>query len=150
MEPSPALLRLLADAVLLVHAAVVVFVVGGLLAVPLGVHAGWPWVRSRVFRGLHLLAIGVVAAQAWLGAICPLTVLENALRRAAGDAPYAASFIEHWVSRLLYHDLPPAVFTAAYTAFLAAVAAAWWRWPPRAGAGNARTSLPSAAPGARP
>jgi hypothetical protein len=132
--PAPVLLAL-ADAVLLLHAAVVAFVVLGLPAIVLGNLAGGRWadlVNRRLWRGLHLLAIAVVAAQAWLGRLCPLTSLEMALREAAGAPAYGGSFVAHWVQALLYWALPPWVFVAAYSAFLAAVAWAWWRWPPAA------------------
>lgn len=129
MDPATALL--LADALLLLHAGIVLFVVLGLPAVVLGNLRGWSWVNRRRWRLAHLAAIGVVALQAWLGQICPLTTWEMALRAQAGQAVYGGSFVAHWVGRLLYWDLPPWVFVLAYTAFGAAVAAAWWRWPPR-------------------
>ena len=123
--------RLLADTVLLLHAAVVVFVVGGLLAVVLGGWRRWAWVRGRGFRVAHLVAIVVVVLQAWLGQACPLTTLETWLRVQAGAGGYGGGFIEHWVSRLLYWDAPPWAFTLAYTAFGALVVLAWRAWPPR-------------------
>ena len=82
-------------------------------------------------RRLPLAAIAVVVAQAWLGIVCPLTTLENALRVKAGGTGYETSFIEHWITRLLYYDAPAWVFTAAYTLFGLTVVAAWWRFPPR-------------------
>lgn len=128
---SPALLQFAADAVLVAHFALVVFVVGGLPLILVGNRCGWAWVNSFGFRIAHLAAIAVVVAEAWLGISCPLTTLENALRAAAGSEAYARSFVEHWVQRLLYHDAPAWVFIAAYTAFGLLVAAAWWRYPPR-------------------
>ncbi|HUF62990.1 MAG TPA: DUF2784 family protein, partial [Verrucomicrobiales bacterium] len=62
--------QLLADAVLLLHFAIVLFVVGGLVFVVVGNFRRWPWVNSLWFRFAHLAAIGVVVAQAWLGKIC--------------------------------------------------------------------------------
>jgi uncharacterized protein DUF2784 len=124
--------QLLADAVLAIHFAVVLFVIGGLAAIVVGNFRGWQLVNRWWFRGAHLAAIGVVVAQAWLGIVCPLTTLENALRVKAGGIGYETSFIEHWVTRLLYYDAPAWVFTAAYTLFGLAVVAAWWRFPPRA------------------
>jgi len=121
----------LADAVLLVHLAVVLFVVGGLVAVFVGNGLGWRWVNTRRFRCLHLLAIGVVVVQAWLGATCPLTSLESWLRLRSGQPGYASGFIQHWVHRVLFYEAPPWVFTALYTGFGALVGVAWWRFPPR-------------------
>jgi hypothetical protein len=125
--------RLLADAVLLLHAAVVVFVVGGLLAVVLGGWRQWAWVRRPGFRVAHGAAIAVVVLQAWLGQDCPLTTLESWLRQQAGAAGYGSGFMAHWVSRWLYWDAPPWVFVVAYTLFGVGVVLAWRAWPPRRG-----------------
>ena len=122
---------LLADAVLLLHVLVAAFVVGGLVLVLAGNWRGWPWVNAWWFRLAHLAAIAVVAAQAWLGWICPLTTLEMALRARAGQAVYGGGFIAHWLSRLLYYEAPAWAFTLAYSVFGAAVLLAWWRFPPR-------------------
>ncbi|WP_296495382.1 DUF2784 domain-containing protein [Rhodoferax sp.] len=122
--------RLLADATLLLHFAVVVFVVGGLILVLLGNRLRWRWVNALLFRVAHLVAVGVVVVQAWLGELCPLTVLESWLREQAGEAPYTASFIEHWVQRVLYYEAPLWVFTLLYSVFGLLVAAAWWYFPP--------------------
>lgn len=127
---SPASYALLADAVLALHAAIVLFVVGGLLYVLLGHRRDWPGARSLRLRLAHGLAIGVVVAQAWLGQLCPLTVLEMWLRRQAGQAAYGESFVAHWLGRLLYWDAPGWVFIAAYTLFGLVVLAVWWWLPP--------------------
>jgi polyferredoxin len=128
---SPLGYRLLADLVLGVHVAFVAFVVCGLVAIVYGGFRGVRWTRGRRFRILHLLAIGVVAAQAWAGLICPLTTLEMALRARAGEAVYRGSFIAHWLERLLYFDAPAWVFVLVYTAFGALVAGTWWWFPPQ-------------------
>jgi len=124
------LLVTLADVVLLLHVLVVLFIVGSWLLIALGGVRRWQWVRNPWFRLGHLLAIGLVATQAWLGMVCPLTTLEMALRMAAGERTYAGSFIAHWLGRLLYYQAPPWVFALVYTAFGALVAGAWWLVPP--------------------
>lgn len=123
--------HLLADAVLLLHFGVIVFVVGGLVLVLAGNLAGWQWVNDLGFRLAHLAAIGAVVAQAWLGRLCPLTTLESWLRAQAGSVGYSSSFVEHWVQRLVYYEAPFRVFTLAYTLFGLLVLAAWWYFPPR-------------------
>ncbi len=127
---SPALAALLADALLVLHWAVVLFVVGGWLWVLIGWRRGWLLARSLAFRLAHLAAIGVVAAQAWLGRLCPLTVWEMALRQRAGQATYGESFIAHWLGRMLYWGAPGWVFTLAYSGFALAVLWTWWVLPP--------------------
>jgi len=84
--------RLAADAVLLLHAAFLVFVVaGGLLALR------WPRIAW-----LHLPAAAWGVLIELYGWLCPLTTLENRLRRAAGDAGYPGGFVEHYVWPLVY------------------------------------------------
>lgn len=122
--------RLAADAVLLVHVLFVVFVVAGLACVLAGGWRGWAWVRHRGFRLAHLAAIGVVVAQAWLGVVCPLTLLEQALRERAGGATYGGAFIAHWLERLLFYAAPWWVFATAYSAFALLVLIAWRCVPP--------------------
>jgi len=123
--------QFLADAVLVLHFALVLFVVGGLVLVVLGNLLRWQWVNLLWFRLLHLVTIAVVAAEAWLGFVCPLTTLEMWLRSKAKVVTYEGSFIEHWLQALLFWNAPPWVFTAAYTTFALAVAAAWWYFPPK-------------------
>ena len=122
--------QLLADAVLALHVALVAFVVGGLVFVIVGNLRRWRWVNAWWFRLAHLGTIAVVAAQAWLGVVCPLTTLEMWLRRQARSATYSGSFVEHWLQRLLYFEAPWWVFALAYTLFGLLVAATWWRYPP--------------------
>jgi len=121
----------LADLVLALHVAVVLFVVGGLALIVIGNLRGWRWVNTPAFRFAHLAAIGFVVAEAWLGVVCPLTTLEMWLREQARVATYDGSFIEHWLRRLLFYEADAWVFTLAYTLFALAVVAAWWRFPPR-------------------
>jgi polyferredoxin len=123
--------RLLADAVLLLHFGIVLFVVAGLGAIVIGGLRGWRLARSLRFRIAHLAAIAFVVVQAWLGAVCPLTTLERWLRAQASDRTYGGSFIEHWVQRILFYQAPSWMFTLAYSLFGLAVLAAWWYFPPQ-------------------
>jgi hypothetical protein len=117
--------------VLVLHFGIVVFVVGGLLAVVAGNWVGWKWVNAWWFRLAHLAAIGFVVIQTWLGQLCPLTTLESWLRVQAGTSAYEGSFIEYWLHRLIFYEAQPWQFTLAYTVFAALVVLAWWRFPPR-------------------
>lgn len=84
--------RWLADVVVVVHGAFVLFVmVGAFLALR------WRWV---VWLHLPAAIWGVLIEYA--GWICPLTPLENALRARAGESGYTGDFIEHYLLRALY------------------------------------------------
>ena len=85
-------LRILADLVVLVHFGFILFVVlGGFLAF-----------RWRRVPWLHLPAAAWGTAIEVFGWICPLTPLENRLRRASGEAGYAGGFIEHYLIPVIY------------------------------------------------
>ena len=117
----------LADAIVVVHASFVVFVVGGLVATWVGLALGMAFARNPWFRGAHLAAIAFVVLESILGMMCPLTLWENALR---GDHS-ETGFIQRWVHAWLFWNWPAWVFTTLYVAFGALVAATWWRFPPR-------------------
>jgi hypothetical protein len=82
----------LADVVLLLHGAFVVFVVAGGLLVLRWLRVAWVHVPTALWGAVIEFA----------GFICPLTPLENAWRRAAGGEPYQGGFIEHYVTAALY------------------------------------------------
>jgi hypothetical protein len=119
-----------ADAVLLLHFAVVVFVVGGLVLIVAGSIRGWHWVNGLWFRLAHLGAIAVVAVESWLGITCPLTTFEIWLRGKAGAEQYNINFMEYWLQRLLFYDAPPWAFIVGYSVFCMLVIATWWYFPP--------------------
>ena len=84
----------LADAVLVSHGLFIVWVVCGGLAV-----IAWPQLAW-----LHLPAAAWGVWISWSGSYCPLTPLEQSLRRAAGQAGYEGGFIEHYLGGLIYPD----------------------------------------------
>ena len=93
------LYRLLADAVVVLHALFIVFtVLGGLLVLR------WPKLMA-----LHLPAAawGVIV-QVAVGGRCPLTPLENYFRERGHEPGIGESFIDHYVTSLIYVDDPPA------------------------------------------
>jgi hypothetical protein len=121
----------LADLLLVLHVGVVLFIVGGLVAIALGGALGWGWVRILWWRVLHLVAMGFVAVGAVVGWVCPLTVWESALRRRSGGTGYEVGFVQYWLERLLYHDWPGWAFTALYVAVFGLILLAWRLVPPR-------------------
>ena len=82
----------LAGAVVLFHAAFVVFVIAG----------GFIALRWRRVVWLHVPAAIWGIAIEYGGWVCPLTPLEIALRERSGVAGYSGGFIEHYVLRRLY------------------------------------------------
>ena len=119
------LYSLLADTLLVIHVAFVVFVVFGFLLILIGLLARWSWIHNRIFRITHLAAIGIVVLQAWFGQLCPLTIWENDLRRLAGQSAYQETFVEHWLHKVLFYQAEPWVFTTIYTCFGALVVLVW-------------------------
>lgn len=131
MTLSPHLYIALANTVLVIHAGLVLFIVGALVLTLAGGWRRWDWVRNLWFRVLHLAAIAGVALEAWLGIVCPLTTAELWLRRQAGQAVYEGDFIAFWLRKLLFYEAPPWVFIAAYSAFALLVLLGWVLVPPR-------------------
>jgi Protein of Unknown function (DUF2784) len=120
-----------ADILLIAHTLLVAFVVLGLVAIYLGHFLKWRWVRNIWFRLGHLIVIGVVVLQSWLGVICPLTTWEMALRQKAGESGYDGSFIQHWLQSILYYTAPDWVFILVYTLFGILVLASWFLVRPK-------------------
>jgi hypothetical protein len=118
---------LAADAILVLHFAFVLFVVGGLAATWIGAALGRRWVHNVWFRMAHLAAILFVVAESLAGVWCPLTVWEDALRGTREDM----SFVARWIHRVMFYSFPEWVFTTAYIAFALAVIATYWIVPPR-------------------
>ncbi len=96
------LYRVLADAVVAVHFAFILFVVGGPLI-------AWRW-RGVVW--FHLPALAWAAVTVTIGAPCPLTPLEKRLRRLAGADGYDGGFVDHYIEDVIY----PGEYTAALRA----------------------------------
>ena len=117
---------MLADGVFLLHALIVLFNAGGLLLIYVGGPLGWAWVRHRGFRIAHISLMGLVTVEAIFGVTCPLTLLEDWLRGVATEQ----SFVQRWVTALIYWSAPAWVFVVLYLMILSAVIVAWFAWPP--------------------
>lgn len=84
--------RAVAELLVVVHLAFILFVVlGGLLAL----HRWW-------LSLLHLPAAAWGVFVEVSGAICPLTPLEDELRRMSGSASYRGGFIDHYLLPVIY------------------------------------------------
>jgi hypothetical protein len=111
-----------ADAVLVLHFGYIAFTVGGAAAISVGGVLGWRWVRRPVFRLIHFGAVAVVAVEAMLGVLCPLTQWEYALRRRAGQTgTEETSLVVRIVHQLIFYDFPDWAFIVLYIGFAALV-----------------------------
>ena len=91
---SQTIWRVLADLVLLLHLCLVLFVIlGGVLALR------WPRLAS-----VHIPIALYGALIEFAGFVCPLTPLENSLRRRGGEAAYQGDFIGHYVTATIYPE----------------------------------------------
>lgn len=86
--------RTLADLIVLLHFGFVLFVVlGGLLVL-----------RWRRLLWVHVPAAIWGVLIEFCGWICPLTPLENHLRKLGGQVGYSGGFIEHYIVGMLYPE----------------------------------------------
>jgi hypothetical protein len=124
---------LLADLLVGFHFLYVLFAVGGELAVLAGGLLKWRWVRSLRFRITHLGSVVLVAVEALLGVVCPLTTWEYDLRLLAGQrVEQDISFIGRLVRAVIFYDFPAWAFTVTYITFALLVAGTFLLFPPRA------------------
>lgn len=115
--------RILADLVVVIHFAFIIFVVlGGLLVVR------WKWLRA--FHIPSVIWGALIEFEGWL---CPLTTLEWKLRHAGGRSVYHDGFIEHYLIPVVYPErLTPEIQAALGLAVLVlnGTVYSWllWRW----------------------
>ena len=84
--------RLTADLVVLIHLAFILFaVLGGFLVL-----------KYRRWALIHLPAFVWAVLISLAGWVCPLTPLENWLRKQGGLLGYETSFIEHYILPIIY------------------------------------------------
>jgi len=88
-----------AELIVFLHFAFIMFVLFGACLT-----LRWKWIAW-----LHVPAFLWGAAIEFLGAVCPLTPLEQRLRVAAGEAGYSGGFVEHYIVPVIY----PVGLTAA-------------------------------------
>jgi hypothetical protein len=92
--------RVAVDVLVVVHLLFICFVVGG-------VFLAWRW---QWIIWMHIPAVIYGALIEFVGFTCPLTPLEDYLRRRAGEAGYSGGFINHYLVGLIYpHGLTHAM-----------------------------------------
>ena len=81
-----------ADVLVVIHLLFIGFVLGGVFLA-----WRWPWIVWA-----HIPAVIYGALVEFAGFTCPLTLLENDLRRRAGQAGYRGGFIAHYLVKVIY------------------------------------------------
>ena len=85
---------ILANSILIIHFAFILFAVfGGLLIF-----------YRRWLLWLHIPVVFWAAFIEFSGRICPLTPMENYFRILAGQKGYDHGFIHHYLLKIIYHD----------------------------------------------
>ena len=112
--------RGLADIVLVVHFAFVLFVIfGGVLV--------WRWPRVA---WIHVPVAVYGAVVEFIGFVCPLTPLEIMFRKRGGEAGYEDGFIEHYITAAIYPTgltrQVQLILGATVVALNVVVYAVWW------------------------
>jgi uncharacterized protein DUF2784 len=101
--------EIIADLVAVLHLAFIAFVLFG---AALGLRNGW-WRAAHIVAMVYGVLIEVFY---WY---CPLTAIEQWLRRRAGGASYSEPFIAHYLNRIIYIDVPQGLLIAAAATALA-------------------------------
>jgi hypothetical protein len=112
----------------------------GQLLILAGLLCRWQWVRNFWFRLAHLVAIGIVAYEAFRDITCPLTTLERTLRAWAGEQVSSDSFVARLMHSFIEHDWPQWTFNVIHISFAFLVLLTFvlarprWPWVNRSGA----------------
>jgi hypothetical protein len=94
--------RWAADLTVLLHFLFIVFVIFGALLVA----------RLPKLKPVHWVALAYGLLVEVFNWYCPLTLLEQWLRRAGGQEAYERSFLVHYLDALIYWDVPQWVLIA--------------------------------------
>ena len=110
--------KILADIIVSVHFAWILFMLVGFILTVRGLFCG-NFLNRWIFRSLHLCGIAYVSLLAMMGKYCPLTLWENILRAKYDPSlTYPGSFMIHYAQKLVYPDINP-LFIRVPTTFIA-------------------------------
>ena len=129
------LYKILADLVVLIHFAWILFVLWGFILTvcsSISVYVlrtakdRWRTFFDRwIFRTIHLGGIVYVAILTVLGKYCPLTILENELREQYNtELTYPGSFVVHYIEKIVYPEanfllfVIPTIIIAVFTVLM--------------------------------
>ncbi len=129
MSPDTALH--FAQLVLSIHMAIALFVIFGIVAIPIGALRHWPFVFQFGWRAAHLGTASVIALQKVMGMTCFLSVWEfNLLDRASQAHPHIP-LIHAWAIDIMHWNMPMWFFTALYVTTLLFIVWLWRFAPPK-------------------
>ena len=121
------MISLIADIVLVIHICVVIFMISGVVLIPIGYKFDWGWIANTQLRIFHTGMMVFITLETLLGITCPLTSIENSLR----GIYQSKSFIEYWIKQIIYWDVPVHFFIILYCIFLGWTFLMWKLFPPR-------------------
>jgi hypothetical protein len=101
--------RILADLIVMIHFAWILFMLWGFILTLRG-FSHKVFFDRWLFRTTHLLGIAYVSTLAIMGRYCPLTIWENTLRaKYDSTLTYPGSFMIHYFEKFVYPDVNPLV-----------------------------------------
>jgi len=121
------MISLIADIVLVIHICVVIFMISGVVLIPIGYKFDWGWIANTQLRIFHTGMMVFITLETLLGITCPLTFIENSLR----GIYQSQSFIQYWIKQIIYWDVPVHFFIILYCIFLGWTFLMWKLFPPR-------------------
>ncbi len=117
---------IIADFILMIHFLLVAFVTLGFFLIPIGCKLQWIYVRNKKLRAIHFVLISIVTTESLIGITCPLTIIEQMLR----NATYSKTFINYWLSKIIYWDISSLFFIAVYSLCFFWTVLLWKIFPP--------------------
>ncbi len=126
-----AVYALLADIILILHFAFLLFTLGSAVITLIGGILKCDLIHNVPFRIAHLVSVLFVAFESVIGMWCPLTVWEYRLRMLAGQtAEGDITFVGRIIRKFMFYNLPDWFFIVLYTGFGLLVAALFVLFPP--------------------
>lgn len=121
----------LAQLVLALHLAAAIFVILGMIVIPIGAWRHWPLVSSFWWRAAHLGTISIIALQKVLGQTCFLSVWEFNLLAKAQQGYVTVPPLHAVAINIMHWNMPLWFFTVLYVVLCLYVVWLWHRVPVR-------------------
>lgn len=121
----------LAQIVLAVHMAFALFLILGMVVIPIGALRHWPFVFEFGWRLAHLAVAFAIALQKVLGQTCFLSIWEFNLLERANLAHAHIPLVHMWAINIMHWNMPLWFFTVLYIGILLYIVWLWRVVPPR-------------------